>query len=164
MHVLHFRLLLQRGDVLLCRHVCGRWWNGCPEVVSAAYPAYGRHNFVVLFLRLTFDAPHFAVVLFDKDSAGRGPQHVSLVFVVVDELGIEESAFLHLADEEDFFRRAQYYHFEVDAFELTLVKLHGVRSCVGIGGICLGSMEVIPHFQLVSVRNDEPFLELGKEL
>ena len=164
MRVLHFRLLFQRGDVLLRRRVRRRWWFGCSEVVPAAYPAYCRHTLVVPFLCLLFDAPHYAVVLFPKDGAGRGPRLVGLVVVVVDELGLEESAFLHLADKEDCFRRVRDDHFEVDAFELALVGLRGVRGCVGVGGIYPGGVKVLPHFQLVFVRYHEPFLELGEEL
>ena len=92
-----------------------------PEVFAAAYPTYGRNTFVVLVLCLPFDAPYLPVVLFYEDGAGRGPQLVGLVAVVVDELVLEESTFLHLADEEDCFRRVRDYHFKVDDFELALV-------------------------------------------
>ena len=92
-----------------------------------AYPTYGRHTIIIFVFRLLFDALHFPVILSDEDGAGRGPQLLGLVVVVVDEIGLEDSAFLHLADKEDCFRRFRDYHFKVDAFELALVKLRGVH-------------------------------------
>ena len=78
---------------------------GC---AAAVYSAQGCHDFVVLVFSLHFYATYFVVVLFGEELDDRRPPLVDCVVVIVNELGLEEPALVHLADEEDCFCCVRY--------------------------------------------------------
>ena len=87
-------------DVLPRRHVRFRWGL---RFAAAVHSAQGRHAFVVFFFSLPFYATYFAVILFCEELDNRHPLLVRCVVIIANELGLEEPALVHLADEKDCF-------------------------------------------------------------
>ena len=97
---------------------------------AAVHSVQDRHAFVVFVFSLSFYATHFAVVLFCEEINDRLPSLVGFFVVIVNELGIEDPALVHLADKKDCFCCVGDEYVKVDAFDLALsgASVHGAAK------------------------------------